>query len=216
MRARCASIATLAMVASTHVHAASFSHAEVAKLCGEAEGQAHCGRLVEAEQLKRLPGLAERSGDTLRISLFPSGHATFTDTDTPSGGASFALWDHYSSINATLLFTTRDDESRFVLLHRATGKQTILPSEPALSPDRQRLATADFCETRCENRLAVWRMSPNGAVRESEWKPPQSWADASVVWKDSNTLAIEYTPLGASEAKTHERKLGDTGWSPVR
>ncbi len=202
----------LAAFAVSSAHAAPLSQAEVTKLCSEAEGLAHCGRLVEAEQLKRLPGLAARDGSTLRITLFPTGQVTFTDVDTRSGGTSFALWDHYSGINATLLFTTQDDDASFVLLQRATGKQTSLPSEPALAPDRQRLATADFCETRCENRLVVWRISREGAVREAEWKPAETWADAAVRWRDPTTLVVEYTPAGASEPKTLERKLGEPGW----
>jgi hypothetical protein len=193
-------------------NAASLSQAEVTKLCGEAEGLAHCGRLVETEQLKRLPGLAIRDSNTLRVTLFPGGEVTFTDVDTLSGGTTFALWDHYSAINATLLYTTKDDDAGFVLLQRATGKQTPLPSEPALAPDRQRLATADFCETRCENRLVVWRIGRDGAVREAEWKPADVWADAAVRWKDPATLIVEYTPVGASESKTLERKLGEAGW----
>jgi len=211
-------IAVLAMMfAAADAWSAPLSQAEIAKLCSEAEGQAHCGRLVEAQQLKRLPGLAERNGDTLRLSLFPNGQVTFTDADTASGGKSFALWDHYSAINATLLFATNDDDAHFVLLHRATGKQTILPSEPALSPDRQRLATADFCETRCENRLVVWRISASGATREMEWKPPQPWSDAAVSWKDPSTLTVEYSLPGAAESRTLERRLGDASWvSPGR
>lgn len=217
MRLRAAGVVALATFAVPLAVALPLSQAEVTKLCSEAEGLAHCGRLVEAEQLKRLPGLAVRDGSTLRVSLFPAGHVTFTDVDTRSGGSSFALWDHYSSIDATLLFTTKDDDASFVLLQRATGKQTPLPSEPALAPDRQRFATADFCQTRCENRLVVWRISRDGAVREAEWKPADAWADAAVRWQDPATLVVEYTPVGASEPKTLVRKLGEAGWiSPVR
>ncbi|MEO8751726.1 MAG: hypothetical protein ABI624_03515, partial [Casimicrobiaceae bacterium] len=43
----------------------------VLALCAQVEGPAHCGRLVEAEQLKALPNLAVRDGDTLRVTLFP-------------------------------------------------------------------------------------------------------------------------------------------------
>ena len=209
---RAAGIVALATFSASLANAAPLSQAELTKLCSEAEGVAHCGRLVEAEQLKRLPGLAVREGNTLRVTLFPTGNVTFTDVDTPSGGSSFALWDHYSAINATLLFTTKDDDAGFVLLQRATGKQTPLPSEPALAPDRQRFATADFCETRCENRLVVWRIARDGVSREVEWKPADAWADAAVRWQDPTTLVVEYTPVGASEPKTLERKLGEAGW----
>lgn len=215
MRLQCFGIAVSAWLASSQAAAAALSPAEIAKLCSEAEGQSHCGRLVEAEQMKRLPGLALRDGNTLRITLFPGGHATFSDEETTSGGTSYALWDHYSAINATLLFTTHDDDSRFVLLQRSTGKQTVLPAAPALSPDRQRLATADFCETRCENRLAVWRITANGAVPELQWRPPQAWSDAGVTWKDANTLVIEYALPDATEAKTLERRLNDPSWQPA-
>ena len=37
------------------------------ELCAQADGPAHCGRLVEADQLKALPNLAMRDGDTLKV-----------------------------------------------------------------------------------------------------------------------------------------------------
>jgi hypothetical protein len=197
---------------ATAAYAAPLSTAEIAKLCGEAEGATHCGRLVEAEQLKRLPGLAVRDGATLRVSLFPSGAAAFTDVESAAGGTSYALWDHLSGIDATVVFATRDDDASFVLLQRSSGRQTTLPAQPVLSPDRQRLATADFCETRCENRLVVWRVGRDGVARELEWRPQEAWSDAGVQWKDAGTLVVDYTPSGGSDAKTLERRLTDAGW----
>ena len=67
----------LAAFAISGSEAAPLTPAQVTKLCGEAEGPAHCGRLVEAEQLKRLPGLAVREGNSLRVALFPAGNVTF-------------------------------------------------------------------------------------------------------------------------------------------
>lgn len=212
---RPARLGGLAALAISTSQALPLTSAEITRLCGEAEGLTHCGRLVEAEQLKRIPGLAMRDGSALRITLFPSGQVTFMDVDTASGGSSFSLWDHFNAINASLVFATRDDDASFVLLQRDTGKQTPLPSEPAIAPDRQRLATADFCESRCENRLVVWRISPTGVVREAEWRPPQPWADAAVRWQDATTLVVEYTLPGASESRTLERKLGDPGWAAL-
>ena len=210
-RARAAHAAVVLLVVAG-ARAAPLSTAEIAKLCGEAEGLSHCGRLVEAEQMKRLPGLAVRDGASLRVSLFPSGNATFTDVDASSGGTSYALWDHLSGIDATVVFSTRDDDTNFVLLQRASGRQTALPSHPVLAPDRQRFATADFCESRCENRLAVWQVSRDGVRRELEWQPAEPWSDAGVQWKDANTLVVEYTPAGATEPRTLERRLTDAGW----
>jgi hypothetical protein len=184
---------------------------EIAKLCSDAEGPAHCMRLVEAQQLTRLPGLATRDGNVLRVTLFPSGSTTFEDVDTLAGGTSHALWDYVNELNAVVLWTMRDDDASFILLQRTTGRRTNLPSEPFVSPDRQRLVTADFCASRCENKLALWRVSREAVVREAEWQPDEPWTDAGVKWKDADTLVVEYTTASGA-AKKLERKLGDPGW----
>lgn len=185
---------------------------EIAKLCHDAEGPAHCMRLVEAQQLKRLPGLATREGNVLRVRMFPTGAVTFEDVDTLSGGTSYALWDYISELNAVVLWTMRDDDTGFLLLQRASGRRTPLPADPVLSPDRRRFATADFCATRCENVLAVWRASRDGVQREAEWRPAEAWSDAGVRWKDADTLVVDYTPAGATASRTLERRLGEPGW----
>jgi hypothetical protein len=212
MRTRFVSLAAAAWLVAS-AHAATLSPAEITKLCGEAEGPAHCGRLVETEQLKRLPSLAVREGNTLKLSLFPSGSVQFSDVDSPSGGTSYALWDYISEVNAAVLWTTRDDDIGFLVVQRATGRQTPLPAEPILAPDRQRFATADFCPTRCENVLAVWRVTRDGIRRELEWKAPERWSDAAVRWKDADTLVVEFTRDDTGESRTLERKLADPGWS---
>lgn len=205
-------VAALAALAARPAPAVPLATDEITRLCTDAEGPAHCMRMVEAQQLKRLPGLASRDGNALRVTLFPSGSTTFEDVDTISGGTSYALWDYVSELNAVVLWTMRDDEAGFVLLQRTSGRRTPLPAEPVLSPDRQRFATADFCEARCENLLAVWRVSREGVQREAEWRPAEAWTDAGVRWKDPDTLVVDYTPAGGSGARTLERKLGDAGW----
>ena len=77
--------------------------AEIVDLRG-AEDAAHCGRLIEEVQLKRLPNLARRDGDGLLVSLYPSGTATFTDSDDPVNGRSYSLWDFLDPINAVVLY----------------------------------------------------------------------------------------------------------------
>lgn len=186
---------------------------ELTRLCANAEDAAHCGRLVETEQLKRLPNLAVRDGLNLRISLYPSGSTTFTDVEAASGGRSHSLWDYLGPINAVVLYTTVDDVVTFTLLQRSNGRRVELPAEPKVAPDRQRLVTADFCPTRCVNELAVWRITPEGIGRELVWKPAEAWSDAVATWKDEATVRVEYTPAGASAPKTLERKLADPGWT---
>jgi hypothetical protein len=213
---------TPCIAAATAVAAAAFTVAalavpvtpeELARLCANAEDAAHCGRLVETEQLKRLPNLAARDGLNLRISLFPSGSTTFTDVEAASGGRSHSLWDYLGSINAVVLYTTVDDVVTFTLLQRSNGRKVELPAEPKVAPDRQRLVTADFCPTRCVNELAVWRITPEGVSRELVWKPAEAWSDAVATWKDEATVRVEYTPIGASAPKTLDRKLADPGWT---
>jgi hypothetical protein len=204
--------AALAILAARSAAAVPLAAEEITKLCTDAEGPSHCMRLVEAQQLKRLPGLATRDGNTLRVTLFPKGATTFEDVDTLSGGTSYALWDYISELNAVVLWTMRDDDAGFLLLQRATGRRTPLPAEPVLGPDRQRFATADFCEARCENRLVVWRVTRESVAREAEWQPAEPWADAGVRWKDADTLVVEHTPVGAPAGKTLERRLGEPGW----
>ena len=209
-----AALAALACAATfAGVAPAAPTVVQVAELCANAEDQAHCGRLIEDVQMKRLPGLAERAGDELRIALFPTGTATFRDTVPVSGAKTFALWDYLDRINAVVLFTTDGEQSGFLLLQRASGKQYRLPSEPTLSPDRQNLVTADFCATGCTGELAVWRVTRDDVTKMLAWKPGKPWVDASATWKDAETLRIEYTAEGAAAASTLERRLDAPGWS---
>jgi hypothetical protein len=95
---------------------APVSNTELAEVCAQAEDSAHCGRLVEALQLKRLPNLARRERNVLSVSLYPSGSADFTDSDDAVNGRSYSLWDYLDGINAVLLYTTAGDNTTFTLL----------------------------------------------------------------------------------------------------
>ena len=210
-RLACAA-AALALAALTPATAAPLGPEELASVCAETEGPAHCGRRVEAVQLKRLPNLATRDGATLKVSLYPTGTATFADTEAPNGGRSYSLWDYLDPINAVLLYTTDGDTVTFTLIQRNGGRRIELPNEPVLAPDRQRLVTADFCPTRCVNELAVWRVTRDGVHKELAWKPREAWADAGVQWKSAETLVVEFTPAGNGKAGVVERRLTDPGW----
>ena len=140
--------------------ATPLSQQEIVNLCGNAEDPAHCGRLIEEVQLKRLPNLARRDGNALLVSLYPSGTATFTDSDDPVNGRSYSLWDYFDPINAVVLYSTAGESTTFIVLRRTTNRRFDLPAEPQLSPDRLRFVTADVCPSRCVNEIAVWRVSP--------------------------------------------------------
>jgi len=196
--------------------AASLTPAQVTELCKEAEDQAHCGRLVEEVQLKRLPGLAQRTGDDLKVTLFPSGATTFRDEVSISGAKSFALWDYFDRINAVVLYTTDGDHSGFVLMQRANGRQYRLPAEPVLSPDRQRIVTADFCAEGCDGEVALWRITRDDMRKELAWKPQPPWSDATARWKDADTLTFEFTLPGEDKPRSQERRLSDPAWVAPR
>lgn len=204
------SLLTWLVLVALPVAAAPVAPDELATLCAEAEDAAHCARLVEAAQLKRLPNLATRDGVDLKVSLYPSGTATFTDDETPTGGRSHSLWDFISEINAVVLYTTVGDQVSFTMVQRTNGRRVELPAEPKVAPDRARLATADFCATRCVNELALWRIGRDGIVREAVWKPAQPWTDAAVTWKDATTLRVECT--AGNQSQVIERRLDDPTW----
>jgi len=214
MMRSCALAAALSWM-SLAASAMPLTQQEIVNLCGNAEDSAHCGRLIEEVQLKRLPNLARRDGDALLVSLYPSGTATFKDSDDPVNGRSYSLWDFLDPINAVVLYSTAGESTSFIVLRRTTNRRFDLPAEPQLSPDRQHIVTADVCPSRCLNEIAVWRVAPESLRKELAWTPGERWSDAAATWKDESTLAIEYTPAGADKAAVVERKLSDPVWKRV-
>ena len=210
-----AGLALATLVFASSSKSISLSAPQVAELCSNAEDQAHCGRLIEEVQLKRLPGLAVRDGDDLKVSLFPSGMTMFRDSVAISGAKSFTLWDYMDWINAVVLFTTDGDQTAFVLLQRTNGKQYRLPAEPVLSPDRQHLVTVDVCAKICDGEVAVWRVTRDAIVKELTWKPQPPWSDASVIWIDADTIRFDYA-AGGEERRKQDRRLNDVVWSRSR
>ena len=195
--------------------AAPLPQQEIISLCGNAEDAAHCGRLIEEVQLKRLPNLARRDGGVLSVSLYPSGTVTFKDSDDPVNGRSYSLWDFLDPINAVVLYSTAGDSTGFIVLRRTTNRRFDLPAEPQLSPDRLHIVTADVCPDHCVNEIAVWRVSPETLRKELVWTPGAAWSDVTATWKDATTLSIEYTPAGADKSAMVERKLADPVWKRV-
>jgi hypothetical protein len=214
VRAACALLVLATIIAASAAWAARLSPQEIAQACANADGAAHCGRLIESMQLARLPGLARREGRTLTVNLYPEGNASFVDREEPPDSRSYSLWDSLDRINAVLIYTIGDDGTTFILLSRRTNRRFTLPSEPVLSPDRQRLVTADVCPTQCANEIAVWRFDGDALVKELAWKPPREWMDAAAAWKDTDTLQFDYSTSAQADQKL-ERKLGDAAWTRV-
>jgi hypothetical protein len=213
--ARLASRVLAASLVAGGANASPLTSAEVASLCADADGPAHCARRVEDVQLKRLPNLATRDGSALKVTLYPAGVATFADTEARNGGRSYSLWDFVNEINAVVLFTTDGDDASFTLLLRASGRSYELPAEPKVSPDRRKFVTADFCATRCANELAVWNVTREFVRKDVVWRPVELWTDAVATWKDGDTISVEYTRAGDKSPNVLERRLGTATWSRV-
>jgi hypothetical protein len=209
-------LALSTVVPATSVRAVPPTRDEIVKWCTDAEGAAQCGRLIEEQQLKRLPGLATRSGDALVVSLFPHGNFTFLDVDNPDRSVAYSLWDNSSEIDAVVIAALRDGRTTYVLLLRGNGKRIELPAEPVLAPDHRHLVTVDACADGCSNEVVVWRAGRDDVVREASWTPAPAWSDAVASWKDADTLSIEYTAMGESASRSVVHKLGDAVWRPAR
>lgn len=204
-----------AMAVCLRAYGVPLSAQEVSAACAGADGLAHCGRLVEAIQLKRFPNLARRDGNVLNVTLYPSGQTTFIDTDDDRGARSYNLWDYLDAPNIAVIYATRGDDATFLLVQRTNGRVFEVPAEPRMSPDLSRLATADVCADHCSNEIAVWKITRDGVRKEASWAPSERWADASVHWKSADILEIEYTIDQAGAARTLERRLDQRDWKRV-
>ena len=209
-------LAAALIVVSTASQAGSLAPEKVAQLCANAEDMAHCGRLIEAQQLRRFAGLATRDGDDLRVALYPRGEATFRDVVRTTGAESYTLWDALSEINAVVLFVTEGDRSGYLLLTRSNGRQYRLPAEPALSPDRQYLVTADFCAAGCDNEAALWRVTRDDVRKERVLRPDRAWTDVTAEWAGPDVVVLDYAVEGNAERQQLKLAPGDARWRPAR
>ncbi len=107
---------------------------------------------------------------------------------------------------------TSGDELRYAVLQRATGTLSVVVAEPVLAPDRQHVATADFCTKGCENQVTVWRVTREGLRKDASLSPPAAWTDVTVTWKDGETLTIQYAVPGEEKPRTEQRTLADKEW----
>lgn len=191
------------------------SQQRVMELCAQAESPGHCGRRIEAEQLKALPDLATRDGDTLKVTLFPAGRREFIDTIVGADSRAYAVWDYWNNVNAVVLFITEGDKIAYGVLQRANGQLTLVPAEPFVAPDRQRLVVADFCANDCTNELSVWRIARDGIRKEAGFVPAKSWSDVTATWTDSDALTLRYTPPGEDKPRTLILPLASSDWKRV-
>ena len=195
--------------------AAPLPQQRVMELCAQVESPGHCGRRIEAEQLKVLPNLATRDGDTLKVTLFPAGTREFIDTIVGADSRAYAVWDYWSNVNAVVLFITEGDKLAYGVLQRANGQLTLVPAEPALAPDRQRLVVADFCASDCTNELSVWRITRDGIRKEAGFMPAKPWSDVTADWTKDDTVMLRYTVPGEDKPRTLNMPLASSDWRRV-
>lgn len=195
--------------------AAPLPQQRVIELCAQTESPGHCGRRIEAEQLKALPNLATRDGDTLKVTLFPAGTREFIDTIVGADSRAYAVWDYWSNVNAVVLFITEGDKLAYGVLQRANGQMTLVPAEPVPAPDRQRLVVADFCASECTNELSVWRITREGIRKEAGFAPPKPWSDVTADWTDGDALTVRYTMPGEDKPRTLKLPLASAEWKRI-
>lgn len=195
--------------------AAPLTQQRVMELCAQVESPGHCGRRIEAEQLKALPNLATRDGDTLKVTLFPAGTREFIDTIVGADSRAYAVWDYWNNVNAVVLFITEGDKLAYGVLQRANGQLTLVPAEPALAPDRQRLVVADFCVSDCTNELSVWRITRDGIRKEAGFVPAKPWSDVTAEWTKDDTVTLRYTVPGEDKPRTLHMSLASSDWKRV-
>jgi hypothetical protein len=133
-----------------------------------------------------------------------------------TGAQTYALWDALSPINAVVLFTTDGDRSGYLLVTRNNGRQYRLPAEPSLSPDRQYIATADFCAADCDNEVALWRVTRDDVRKERVLRPDAAWRDASVEWNADGAIVIDYQRAASDQRERMPVSLADPRWRPAR
>ncbi len=209
-------MACVALMLPARANAAPPTAAELAKVCRDAEDQAQCGRLVEARQLPKLRSVASREGDELRIELLPVGSTVFRDAINIIGARSYALWDYVEDLESVVLFATNGDRTEFWWVQRRGGGEFRIPSEPVLAPGHRQFATADFCAQECDNQVAVWRIDASGVHKELAFSPQEVWQEASVAWKNANSVVIEYMRASEATPQIVERLLDDATWVRVR
>jgi len=62
----------------------------------------------------------------------------------------------------------------------------------------------------------VWRVDASGVHKELAFSPQEAWQEASVAWKNANTVVIEYMRAREASPQIVERRLDDATWVRVR
>ena len=211
--------------------AAPPSRDAITKACDEADHAAQCERLLEIQQMKQFPTVAERDGRVLRLKTRPGvAPVELRDSGDPANdtGAEYrahALWDVWPQRKIAVVSVMTHGIDYYLAVDLDRGTQTRLAAEPMLSPDGQRFLVADLCEKECANVIQIWRFDRDRVVRERSFKPTEKWYESDVAWRDPATLVIEYSvaaprrrlaepgELTLVRAKARVLKLNDGDWT---
>lgn len=222
-------VLALCLLAAGELLAAPPTREAIVKACDEADHAAQCERLLETQQMRQFPGIAEREGRVLRLKA-RAGPVELRDTGDPANetGAEFrayAFWDLWPQRRIAVVSVMTQGVDHYLAVDLERGAQTRLPAEPMLSPDGQRVLVADLCEKQCGNVIQIWRFDRDRIVRERSFRPGEKWYEADVAWSDATTLAVEYSvaaprrrlaepgELTLARAKPRVLKLSDSEWT---
>lgn len=189
----------LAAIGPAFAIAAPPSQQAIVKACDAAENAAQCERMLEADQVRQIPGIATREGTVLRLKSRAGAPAVeFRDEGDPDDETgtpyrAHAFWDYWPQSKSAIVSVTTQANDFYLVIDLERGTQTRVPAEPLLAPDSQHFLVADLCEKQCGNAIQIWRIERNRVVRERTLKPAEKWYEAEVSWRDAATLAIEYS-----------------------
>jgi hypothetical protein len=152
--------------------------------------------------------VAERpQAPTLSSLVLPGGRTLTFENDLSEGERYSRHVDQGTLPRVGYIVVERryEEGSDYLLIHPQSGHQTTLDVLPEISPDGERLliATNDL-EGHEPNLLQIWRVSPQGLVREFEmqtarWQGAQwiGWRASNARWLDSHTVA--FTKSGVAD-----------------
>lgn len=166
--------------------------------CAPERDYLECVRPLEAEVMRRAPGVTRDSAG-LRIAIPHRAAVVLRDSSDRAGVRSHFVYAGFSeALEAHLVDVLLDEGRLSQLVVRRTGRIINLDAIPVPSPDRKRLLTVSW-DTEAgyvPNRIQIFRLSGDSLVLEWE-HAPTLWGPDEPVWLDNATVQVTRRPAAA-------------------
>jgi hypothetical protein len=149
-----------------------------------------------------------RAADSLHVTLRLANGRTLALVDDTTEGARYVRRSFEGPLPGTELLVVREgfyEGWDYLLVHPATGRATVVPERPVVSPDGSRLlvVSADLEAGYQPNVLQIWRIAPDGL--EKEWELETADFTAGDGWAGSDPRWLGDT---AAVVTTHRLRQG--------